>query len=455
MTQRRFAFLSMPPREKKSFFQASLCFFCLLLSYYFLRPLQSAISQTPLFQQQQAWLTTMAAGLMFVATPLYGTLATFVSRKRLVLCSYLFFVLGLLGFAMLFWDPHPVYTTWTARCFWIWANVFNMFVVSVFWDVMVDVFRTHQGTRIFVWVGIAGSLGAVIGSFASAQWHSWVRMHPSIPPDASLLVSVFFFGMSSLFLYRLAAQSQFSPHGLDQANIPPGSHPFSGFSAVVSSKYLLGISGYMVLFGLGSGLLYLQQRQLVATLAEHYRFGWAWVKTYNAYIDAAGNVGGLILQLSVARFVLRKWGVTVTLMLLPSLVLLAALVLYPISWKLGSSSLQVNLLLVVLSISQVLLRMIDFSMAKPARKLLFTMVNRDAKYNAQSFIDTFVHRSSDVVLVWGVRAFQTLPWITAFLTVTRDAGFLLLLGIPLWLGWISLALWLGRRYQHHLSPTTT
>lgn len=451
MRGRRLIFLSLPPEEKKPFFQASLCFFCLLLAYYLLRPLQSAISQTRLFQQQQAGLTTLAAVLMFTVTPLYGALAASVSRKRLVLGSYAFFGMGLLGFFLYFWQTHPVYTTWTARGFWVWANVFNMFVVSVFWDVMVDVFRSQQGTRVFVWVGIAGSMGAVVGSLASAQWNNWAQMHPWIPSDASLLGSLLFFGVAGFFLYRLAAQSQFSPHGLDQANIPPGTHALSGFSTVFSSKYLLAICAYMVLFGLGSGLLYLQQRQLVVTLAENYHYGWSWVKTYNAYVDLAGNLGGLLLQLSIARALLRKWGVGVILALLPGLLLVMASVLYLVSWKLGNSARQVNSLLLLVSLGQVLLRMTDFSMAKPARKLLFTVVNRDAKYNAQSFIDTFVHRSSDVALVWGVRAFQLLPGVAVFFTVTHEAGFLLFAGIPLWVGWFSVAVWLGNRYERHFS----
>ena len=38
---------------------------------------------------------------------------------------------------------------WIGRAFSIWVSVFNLFVVSVFWSMVVDVFDAEQGKRLF------------------------------------------------------------------------------------------------------------------------------------------------------------------------------------------------------------------------------------------------------------------------------------------------------------------
>lgn len=438
--------------EKAPFFWASLCFFCLLMAYYMLRNLQSAISSTPLFLRQQAWLTTVAALLMLAINPLYGALATWLSRTKLVLYSYGLFGLMLLGFALVFCQSHvstkQMYESLTGRSFWVWVNVFNMFVVSVFWDVMLDVFPERQDSRLFVGVGIFGSLGAIVGALSAARWSTWSARHPQVPPDALLLVSVFLLGVATYALYRLAASFSSRTRSAD-VYTPPGKHPLSGLSAIWSSQYLRRICLYMVLLGVGSGLLYLQLRQSISDRAT--QTSWAWVKSYYAYVDLAISGGGLLLQLFVAQRFTKRAGVGTTLALLPLVVLGAAALLYPFSQWNANQPQRLLWLLPLMTGFHVLVRMLEFSTVKPARKLLFTVVDRDKKYSAQSLIDTFVHRSSDVLVVWGLHGFQALSLASSAWVAARAPSFLLFVGIPLWLGWLYLSIWLGRQFQKRLA----
>jgi len=42
--------------------------------------------------------------------------------------------------------------------------VFNLFVVSVFWAMIVDVFDAEQGKRLFGFIAAGATLGAIVGS---------------------------------------------------------------------------------------------------------------------------------------------------------------------------------------------------------------------------------------------------------------------------------------------------
>jgi ATP:ADP antiporter, AAA family len=53
--------------------------------------------------------------------------------------------------------------------------------------------------------------------------------------------------------------------------------------------------------------------------------------------------------------------------------------------------------LIVLVIFQVVRRAGNYSLMRPARETLFTILPRDQKYKAKSFIDTFVYRGGDVL----------------------------------------------------------
>ena len=54
----------------------------------------------------------------------------------------------------------------------------------------------------------------------------------------------------------------------------------------------------------------------------------------------------------------------------------------------------------VVVVFQVLRRAGNFAVARPTREVLFTLVPREDRYKAKSFIDTFVYRAGDQVGAW-------------------------------------------------------
>ncbi|HSN03873.1 MAG TPA: hypothetical protein VLS44_02755, partial [Nitrospira sp.] len=121
-------------------------FFCLLCGYYILRPVRDEMAIEG-GVQHLPWMMTGTFLTLLVATPLFGFVSARCSRARLLLSVYLFFITHLLCFFVAMtiqWHPE-----WVARVFFVWLSVFNLFVVSVFWSFMADMFSPEQGVRLF------------------------------------------------------------------------------------------------------------------------------------------------------------------------------------------------------------------------------------------------------------------------------------------------------------------
>jgi len=84
----------------------------------------------------------------------------------------------------------------------------------------------------------------------------------------------------------------------------------------------------------------------------------------------------------------------------------------------------------------VLRRAADYAIARPTREVLFTVVPREDRYKAKSFIDTVVYRTGDQVGAWSV---ALLRWVGLGTAGTA------LVAIPIAALWLLNALWLGRR----------
>ena len=76
--------------------------------------------------------------------------------------------------------PAASRTSGSAGVFFIWTSVFNLFVVSVFWALMVDVFDTEQGKRLFGFIAAGATLGGIFGSSVTAAFAK------QVPADLSL-----------------------------------------------------------------------------------------------------------------------------------------------------------------------------------------------------------------------------------------------------------------------------
>jgi len=401
------------PGELAALFWAFVYFFSLLCSYYIVRPMRDEMGIAGGVENLQ-WLFTGTFLVMLAAVPLFGWVSSRFERRHFLPAVYGFFIVNLLLFFVLF--RSDVTHAWVARAFFIWASVFNLFVVSVFWSFMADIFDNEQARRLFGFIAAGGTSGAICGPLVAAA------LAQPLGPTNLLPVSALLLGVAVLCIHRLSAwrsrqaDTEATTAAAEQAI---GGSIFAGIRLVLHSPYLLGICVLMLLFTTLATFLYFQQAQIVrdsfSDPAER--------TAVFAGIDLAVNSLTLIFQLLLTGRLVKWLGLGWTLALVP--LLLAA----------GFLALGLAPVLAVLVVVQVLRRAGNYAIMRPSREMLYVVLGREEKYKAKNFIDTVVYRSGDAVSAWayaGLRALGLSLSTIAFIAA------------PLALVWAAVAYRLGR-----------
>jgi AAA family ATP:ADP antiporter len=403
-------------------------FFFVLSAYYVIRPVRDEMGLAG-GVENLAWLFTGTLVGMLLVHPLFTALVARFPRRRFVPLIYRFFILNLVAFFLVFGAADTGQAVWVGRVFFVWTSVFNLFVVSVFWSFMTDLYRPAQSQRLFGLVAVGGTLGAILGSTLTSA------LVPLLGPVNLLLVSALLLEIAAraarvldgqeASLARAAPLEGAAPAGGDGDRVIGGG-VLDGIRHVARSPYLLGIAALMLLFTIASTFLYFQQAAIVARVFE----GAPQARTrLFASLDLAVNVLTLATQVFVTGRVLRWLGVALSLAVLPVLSLVGFAIL-------GSAP-----VLTVLVAFQVLRRAGNFAIQRPAREVLYTVLPRTDKYKAKNFNDTFVYRVGDQLGAWSYTAIAWLGLGLSGLALTM---------VPLSAVWLLLALWLGGRYRARL-----
>jgi AAA family ATP:ADP antiporter len=389
-------------------------FFWLLCSYYVLRPvrdemgIQGGVENLP-------WLFSGSFLAMLAAVPLFGWVSSRFPRRKMIPLVYLFFAANLLMFyGLMESDIAPAHT---AQAFFIWVSVFNLFVVSVFWSFMADLFRNAQARRLYGFISAGGSTGALLGPVITAT------MAPQIGAESLLPLSAVMLFAAVLCIYRLVAWSERNPadHQAVAGKTADaiGGSIFGGVTSAIKSPYLLGICIYVLLGTLLGTFLYFHQANIIALEVPSSGERTALF----AKMDFAVNVLTFVCQLFVVSRLIGRFGVGFALTLLPVVAVA------------GFLAIGLSPTLAVLVVFQVVRRAGEYAVTRPAREILFTVLNREEKYKSKSFIDTVVFRGGDAVSGW---LFEGLRMI--------GLGFagIAFFAVPVALLWTGTGWWLGR-----------
>jgi len=362
------------------------------------------------------WLFTGTLIGMIAVNPPFAALVARLPRARFIALSYRFFALDLLLFAVLLHIATGEQNIWIGRVFFIWVSVFNLFVVSVFWALMVDVFDAEQGKRLFGFIAAGATLGGIVGSSATAA------LAKQIPPGYLLLGSALLLEIAVFCVGRLSriAVSLSQRHAALSDERPIGGAVLSGFAHALKSPYLINVSAYLLLFAVTSTFLYFQQ----AEIARNFFADRGARTAFFARVDLWVNTLTLGAQFFLTGRLIKWIGVGLTMAALPLLSVI------------GFGALASMPSIAVLVAYQVIRRAGNFAFARPTREVLFTVVPREDKYKAKSFIDTVVYRLGDQVGAWSYAGLGAL-----------GAGMMgiSLVAVPISLAWLLNALWLGRK----------
>ena len=409
------------PDERRRLILASLFFFCVLASYYLLRPMRDAMGLAG-GVDNLPWMFMGTLTATLLVSPLFSSAVARWPRRTFAAWSYRTLI-GCLGIFYLLWTGAPEsWQIWIGRAFFIWISVYVVFGVSLMWSLMADCFRHDQAKRLFPLIGAGGTLGGLAGSALAATLSTQLGV-AALMLIAALLLEAAVRAMNAMSLRATAEEP--GQAALDAQ--PVGGGALDGLLGLGRSPYLLGIAGFMLLFTMGSTVLYLLQAAIVADAVS----GLLERQTLFAQIDFAVNAITLIGQLLLTRHMIARIGVRWTLGLLPLLSIA------------GFLCLAVAPTLAVVVVFQVIRRAGNFAIAGPTRELLYIPLNRQEKYKVKNVIDTFVFRAGDQI---GAS--------TQALLTTLGAGLsaLAVMAVPLSALWLALALWLGSRHRRLTAP---
>lgn len=409
--------IAVEPEETRVLFWCWLYIFAVLSSYYIMRPIRDAMGIAGGVQNLQWLFTGTLAGMLVLNLP-FAWLVKRLPRGRFIPLTYRFFAVNILVFAALLHVASAAQTIWIGRVFFIWVSVYNLFVVSIFWQLNVDLFSAEQGKRLFGFIAAGATLGAIVGSGLTA---SLARL---VPPMVLLIGAAVMLEVAVFSVARLTRLSPSLSHRPDagSAERPIGGSVVAGYAHAFRSPYLANVSLFILLFAVSSTFLYFQQAGIVAAAFKSRGAQTAFFAT----LDLAVNVLTLVVQLLLTGRIVLSLGVALTLALLPALTIIG---FGGLAWapRLG-----------VVAVFQVLRRAGDYAIARPTREILFTVVPREDRYKTKSFIDTVVYRFGDQLGAWSVALLRIFG---------LGASEVALVAIPVTVLWLVNALWLGRRQE--------
>jgi len=363
--------------ELKAVVGSFLFVIVLMSAYYILRPVRDAMA-SDWTDAEVSWLWTLNFFISTAVVALYGLLVSRFRLRLLVPSIYAIFALTFISFYALALTMAD--RTLVDKSFYVWVSVFSLFHISVFWSFMSDLFSKEQAGRLFGIIAAGASVGGLLGpsipSFFSASLGTDNLM---LLASAMLLVPIpIIFYLQSLKSSDLHNESL----AAQTPQIKIGGNPFAGFKLFFSNPYLLAIGLFIFLYTGISSFVYFELKNLLSDLSRAERTA-VW-----AQMDLAVNVLSIAVGLFATGRIVGKFGMPVTIALIPVLIC-AGLIVVAVSPFLGA----------VVAL-QVIRRAGNYAVTRPAREVLFTRVDREARFKAKPVIDIVAYRGGDMLMAW-------------------------------------------------------
>lgn len=395
-------------------------FFCLLAAYYMLRSVRETMAIVS-GVRSIPWLFTGTFTVMMLVTPVFGWVASRFPRKTFLPWVYYFFIANILIFfaAFTYAQARDLEQIWIARSFFVWISVFNLFVVSVFWSFMADIYNKEQTRRLFGVIAAGGSAGAFLGPLFTSLVAVRIGFANLLPLSA-LLLSVVVYCIYRLRRWAAASQDGKQANTIN-SNKPIGGSAWEGIRFVLVSPYFRAIALALLITNFLGGVTYYYMADLVSsTFPDTDRQTQVF-----ALLDAVTNLLAFAGQLVIVRLSVRRLGIGWTLAMLP------------IVSVIGFAAVAVSPVFAVLAVLQILRRSLGYGITKPSNDMLYAVVTARERYKAKNFIDTAVYRGADVVTAFSARSIGGLVGLSG----------LAVLCVPLALAGTALAFWIGRQYR--------
>ena len=387
--------------------------FLILTGYYILRPIRDSIAASNRLETLP-WMFTATLVAMLLANVLFAAVVARMPRRKFIPLAYGFFIFNLGLFFVLMRHSPTEEQVWIGRGLYVWVSVFNLFNTAIFWAFMTDLFTVAQGKRLYGFIAVGGSLGAIAGAYITKHYVG------QIGPANLLAISAVMFAVAGS-LVRFFPTGFADRHEPDEAKEAPiGGSVWSGLTHIVRSPYLLGLAGSMLFYTITSTWAYFQQ----SDLAREALKGATDRTIFLANLEIWVNSITVLIQIFLTGRLLKWFGVGITLVAMPFLSMV------------GFAAMGIAPSLALLAIFQVTRRAAAYALLRPSREILFTVLRREDKYKVKSVTDTLGYRVGDQIGAWSYGGLHAMGLGLSSISF---------IAVPVAAGWCALSIWLGKR----------
>jgi len=401
------------PEERRALWLGFAFHLLILTGYYITKPIRDSIGASS-SMEALPWMFTATLVGMLIANAAFAATVARMSRRKFIPLAYGFFIVVFALFFVAMRSRPAAEQVWIGRGFFVWVSVFNLFNTAIFWAFMTDLFTVEQGKRLYGFIAVGGTLGAILGGIVTKNLVS------QIGPANLLIVAATMFAIAGVLVRFFP--SGFNPDDKPSAKPeePIGGSVWSGITHICRSPYLMGLAATILLYTTTSTWAYFQQSDLAreALKTPNQR------TVFLASLDIWVNIITVLIQIFLTGRLLKWFGVTFTLIALPFLSMV------------GFAAMGVAASLTMLAVFQVGRRAAAYALMRPSREILFTVLRREDKYKVKSVTDTLGYRVGDQLGAWSFRGLHDLG---------LGLNAISWVAVPVTAGWCVLSIWLGRK----------
>ena len=396
---------------KESFSKESLLgsflFFLVLSSWYVLRPVRNEMAVANV--DDLPYLLAAGAIAMLLINPIYSWVVSKTNLRKIVIYCYSFLIVNLLIFLSTWKFLGIGDSVWVGRIFYVWCNVYSFFVVSIFWVVIINIFRNSK-TRSFYGVIMAGgSLGAIFGSEISKRFSNSFDEYGLEFFTLSAAILLFF----AMLLAMNITRSKMNEKILDKNSVGGGS--LDSIKNSIQSEEIRNIAAYVWMW---TCLMTIQWITAINIIEEWSSDSQQRISFF-ATIEQIVSPLTLLIQLFLTNIIIRKVGIK-NIMILYGFLFLIAYLLYGFFPS-----------IVAVAIVTVFLRVFEYGFNKPTREIIYSTLKQNDRYKSSVLIDTFVSRFGDLTgsALIKLAGFTTITFNALPLMALPIAGYLSFLGM--------------------------
>ena len=353
----------------------SLLFFLVLSSWYVLRAVRNEMAVENYGQDFLLILLSITALTMLIINPIYSWIASRANFKKIITYCYSFLIFNLCIF--IFYsrsldETDTAQAIWLGRVFYVWCNIYSFFVVSIFWVLVINIFRDEKSRKLYGFIMAGGSIGAIFGSEIS------VRLSESF---TNFGLELFAFS-SSILLFTAILLARYIVN-LNNSIVlvkEVGGRWSDALSNIMSVKEVKSIAIYSWLF---TSLMTIQWISAIPIIEAYSDLAPDRIELF-ARIEQLVSPLTLITQLFLTYIVISFFGITSVLIVYGFLFIIVFL-LYGLMPSVG-----------VVVFAQALLRVFEYGFNKPSREIIYSQLEKEDRYKSTVFIDTFVTRFGDL-----------------------------------------------------------